>query len=121
MREIAQELVREFSEELGMSKLFHVIGTHYNSTTGVHTSLYSEHEVHAPFTNISAKEESNESYRKHHRKCVIAGDDITVAPRIDDLIEDTDGNKHRVVQSNVDQYKAAHILHFEKKITEDGS
>ena len=121
MRELAQEMTKEFSEELGMSKIFHVIGSSYNSTSGQQHTLYSEHEAYATFTDITAKEELNESYRRDHRKCVIAGDDISIEPRIDDLIKDTDGNKHRVVKVGVDQYKAAYILHFKKKIIEDGT
>ncbi len=120
MRELAQDLTEEFSEELGMSELHHIIGTDYDTETGEHTVQYSKHQAYAAFEDIDIREVSDESYVNDHRKCTIAGDDISITPIMNDLVVDTDGELHRIDKVTTDQYKAAYIIHFERKVVADG-
>ncbi len=115
MRELAQEMTEEFSEELGMSTLRRKTGQTYDPDLGTNTPTYTEYTAYMVFTNIETEEVQNADYLKEHEKCVVAGDDLGLKPQRDDLVVKPDATSHRVVYVGTDQFSAAYIIHIEKK------
>ena len=111
--ELAQELVAEFSEELGEATLKHLGGDVYDAETGARTPTYTDYTALMVFDEIEALE--NGVYEAEHQLCIIAGDDIPVSPDNGDLIEKQSGTQHKIVAVIVDQYEASFVLHIERK------
>ncbi len=115
MVELAQELTEEFSEEIGLSTLKRPNGQAYNADTGAYTETFLDYTAYMVFENIQAEEVQNIDYMKEHEQCTVAGDDLTVTPQNNDIVQKPDTTKHRVVNVLTDQYGAAYIMHIERK------
>lgn len=115
MRSLASELTQNFSGELGLSTIKHLVGNAYDSVTGDSTLTYQDEQAYVVFSDIKSAGVADESYLKDHMQCVVAGDSLTFTPTTNDLIVSTDGKSHRVVDVLSDQYGAAHIMYVEKK------
>lgn len=111
--ELAQELVEEFSEELGQATLKHLIGEAYDDDTGVNAPTYDDYSALMVFDEIEAKDSG--TYEAEHQLCIIAGNDVPVQPSNGDLIQKQSGTQHKIVMVIVDQYEAAYILHIQRK------
>ncbi len=118
IREVAQELTEEFSEELGMSTLVYVDSQTYDTETGSSSETTTSKAAYMTFTKIESAEVSDESFIKKHQKVIVAGDDLDSAPSSGDRVIKFSGSEHRIVSVNVDQYKAAYIMYIEKKAVE---
>ncbi len=110
MRELAVELVEEFSEEIGEASLHHITEVDYDTTTGKHTETYNVTKALMTFEDIRSDEVEDISFLSAHTKCTIAGDDIPDVPTVNDLITMPSGTTHRVERVTTDQYSAAYIL-----------
>ena len=111
--ELAQELVAEFSEELGIATLKHLSGETYDSDTGMNVPTYDDYQALMVFDEIET-DGGNREYETEHQLCIIAGGDIPVEPAQGDLIEKQTGTRHRIVMVIVDQYQASYMLHIER-------
>jgi len=111
--ELAQELVAEFSEELGTATLKHLTGDTYSADTGGRTPAYTDYTTLMVFDEIETTGDG--VYEKEHQLCIIAGDDIAVTPDNGDLIQKQSGSQHKIVAVIVDQYEAAYFIHIQRK------
>ncbi len=115
MRELATELTEEFSEEIGMSTIYHVSDRAYDTATGESDDTYDKHQAYMVFEDIKENEVENIAYRDAHMKTTVAGDDIPIVPVVNDLVETPEATLHRIERVLNDQYGAAYILYVERK------
>lgn len=117
MRELAVELTEEFAEEIGESTIIHITGSAYDTELGENVNTTVQNTALVTFTKIKASEVSDVSFRKEHEKAIVAGDNVTFVPAIDDTVVKPAGTQHRVVRVGKDMYNAAYILYIEKNAT----
>ena len=115
MRGLAVELTEFFSEELGELEIKHVIGQTHDTSTGTTVTTYSTETAYITFTEIEAKDISDQSMIATHMKAVVAGDNITFEPSNGDLVQFKDLTYHKVEEVKLDQFDAAYMMIVEKK------
>ena len=112
--DLAQEIVAEFSEELGEATLKHRIGDTYDTDTGANIPSFDNYTTLMVFDEIET-DGGNREYEANHQLCIIAGGDVPVVPAQGDIIVKQSGTEHKIVMVIVDQYQAAYNLHIERK------
>ena len=115
MRELASDLTEEFSEDIGKSIFKHLVIDIYDTDQGKVSKEYEEYPVNAVYEKIKASGVIDAAYISEHTQCTIAGSEIDVVPSVKDLIVFPDGTTHKIISRDFDQFKAAFILHVEKK------
>jgi hypothetical protein len=115
MGAMASELVKDFSEEIGMSIYKHPTGEVYDPVTGVNTQSFDDHSAYISFTDVESSEAKDRTYIKNHELAIVAGNDIPVVPVEGGLIQKPTGTVHRIVAIDGDQYGAGWFLDIKKK------
>jgi len=115
MADVAQSLTRTFSEEIGLSTVKRLGSDAYNPDTGVYTPVYTTSTAYVVYTKIESEEPLNEKYMQEHEQAIVAGDDLTFAPKNGDIIVKPDATEHRIVNVKADKYGAAYVMHVERK------
>lgn len=117
-RSDAQEIIYEFSVENGKNTYSHDLGRTYNTSTGIKTPSYQDHEYYIAFDEImdgvGSESTLNAEYLQNHMQALIAGADLLIEVTEGDLIT-LDGEKHKVVYWETDMYKALYTLHITRK------
>ena len=111
--DLAQELVKEFGEELGEATLKSYAGKVYDPTAGQNVPAYTDHLTLMVFDEIETEEDGD--YIKEHQLAIIAGQDVPVEPKRGDLIVKQSGTTHKVMFVIADQYNAAFNCHIQRK------
>ena len=117
MRELAVELTEEFSEDIGESTIIHNTGSVYDTDTGENVTTTEQESMAVTFTAIKASEVADISFRLEHEKAIVAGDNVTFVPAIDDNVLKPGGTTHRIAKVRKDMYSAAYVMYIEKNAT----
>jgi len=115
MATLAEELIAEFSTEIGMSTVKHRTADAYDRVSGAHVPTWTDYAVLIAFDEIESEEATSDSYIRKQQLAIIAGHDIAVAPAEGDYIVKPSGSSHRVVMVVTDQYSAAYFCHIKRR------
>lgn len=125
MQELASEIIQEFAEEQGKSKLFSLVGEGYNTDTGQNAPTYVVDEAYMTEGMIKEGSAISKSgafsgkpfeFFMDHRQVTVAGSDLTILPKVGDIYNPAGTVVgYEVIYVDHDMFKAAYHLYVMKK------
>ena len=122
-REAAQEIISDFSTELGVSSFYSKTSTTYNTETGVNVPVFTTHNLLVVSDSLALEMAKtgqpaslDPQFLSTHRLILIAGLDLSVVPKPEDEVAPVgEGLRFRISSVDNDQYGALYTCYVDKK------